>query len=188
MSEDPPEAPGPLGLVEAFVNTVHLEDGDDSLPTPEAATAWLRRYGVAVESVSEAERARLIQLREALRDVLESNDGRAVGAERVEQVTRMLNGHGLATVISAEGVRLEPAGSGIDAFYGMLASAMVRATIDGTWRRLKVCHKAECRWVFYDSSKNASRAWCSMRSCGCQAKSRAYRARRRDEQPSAAAS
>jgi predicted RNA-binding Zn ribbon-like protein len=43
--------------------------------------------------------------------------------------------------------------------------------------RLKQC--ANCRWLFLDASRNASRRWCSMAHCGIDAKVRATRARRR---------
>jgi len=43
--------------------------------------------------------------------------------------------------------------------------------------RLKQC--ANCRWLFLDASKNASRRWCSMAHCGTGAKIAATRERRR---------
>jgi predicted RNA-binding Zn ribbon-like protein len=43
--------------------------------------------------------------------------------------------------------------------------------------RLKQC--ANCRWLFLDASKNASRRWCSMAHCGTGAKVAATRERRR---------
>src|SRR5436305_7795298 len=39
-------APGPLLLVQAFVNTVNLEDGTDMLAEPDAARAWLVEAGL----------------------------------------------------------------------------------------------------------------------------------------------
>lgn len=36
-----------------------------------------------------------------------------------------------------------------------------------------------CRWLFLDTSKNRSRRWCSMNSCGSIMKMRRYRATRR---------
>lgn len=36
-----------------------------------------------------------------------------------------------------------------------------------------------CRWLFLDTSKNHSRRWCSMNSCGSVVKMRRYRAARR---------
>jgi predicted RNA-binding Zn ribbon-like protein len=65
------------------------------------------------------------------------------------------------------------------------ASAIVAIVIDavgaGRWARLRAC--PDCGWVFYDTSRNARRTWCSMtaaggaRGCGSIAKTRAYRAR-----------
>lgn len=54
---------------------------------------------------------------------------------------------------------------------------------EGRWYRLRAC--PDCGWVFYDSSRNARRTWCSMtaaegtRGCGSIAKTRAYRTRQR---------
>jgi predicted RNA-binding Zn ribbon-like protein len=61
-------------------------------------------------------------------------------------------------------------------------ATVLTAIADGTWWRLKAC--PDCRWVFYDNSRNASKRWCMMtaggpnsRSCGSIAKVRAYRKR-----------
>jgi hypothetical protein len=52
----------------------------------------------------------------------------------------------------------------------------------GTWARLKAC--PDCRWVFYDNTKNGSKRWCLMqaagpagRGCGDIAKVRRFRER-----------
>jgi predicted RNA-binding Zn ribbon-like protein len=42
-----------------------------------------------------------------------------------------------------------------------------------------VCAAEDCRWAFYDRSRNRSRTWCSMEECGNRAKARSYRARQR---------
>jgi predicted RNA-binding Zn ribbon-like protein len=60
-----------------------------------------------------------------------------------------------------------------------LAAAIMDAVAAGTWPRLKVCQEGTCRWAFLDTSKNRSRSWCSMRTCGNRTKTRAYRARNR---------
>jgi predicted RNA-binding Zn ribbon-like protein len=48
---------------------------------------------------------------------------------------------------------------------------------DGSWSRLKCCRNHDCRWSFYDYSKNRSATWCSMQICGNRTKTRAYRQR-----------
>ena len=46
----------------------------------------------------------------------------------------------------------------------------------GRFERLKQC--AECGWLFYDHSKNNSRRWCDMATCGNRTKLRRHRGRR----------
>jgi predicted RNA-binding Zn ribbon-like protein len=46
--------------------------------------------------------------------------------------------------------------------------------------RLRQCPAPDgCGWLFYDTSKNATRRWCSMRMCGNGAKARRFQRRRR---------
>lgn len=49
----------------------------------------------------------------------------------------------------------------------------------GQLRRLKICPNGECRWAFYDETKNNIRRWCNDRRCGNRDKVRRHRARRR---------
>ena len=66
---------------------------------------------------------------------------------------------------------------GIDGLCGQLVSVAVTAMLDGSWERLKACRN--CRWAFFDESKNRSARWCSMSLCGNRLKTRAYRRRQR---------
>ena len=40
--------------------------------------------------------------------------------------------------------------------------------------RVKRCQSDECGWLFIDTSKNNSRKWCNMNSCGNRAKARRH--------------
>lgn len=175
------EAPGDLRLIEEFVNSVELPDGEDLLATVEGIRLWLIAHGVDASPVAEPERTALVELREGLRDVLEGNAGNRVPPDAIHLVTQRLHGSRLAVVITESGAHAHPAPEhkGVDAFLGQLAAAMLTASIDGTWQRLKVCRNHKCRWAFYDRSKNGGRTWCSMRVCGCRSKARTYRARKR---------
>jgi predicted RNA-binding Zn ribbon-like protein len=42
--------------------------------------------------------------------------------------------------------------------------------------RLKQCPPDDCHWLFIDRTKNASRRWCDMGTCGNRAKKMAHRA------------
>jgi hypothetical protein len=72
-------APGGLVLVQRFVNTRNYLSGGDLLADTEEATAWLTEHGLleASERIGESERGRLVEFREALRNLL-----LAIGARR----------------------------------------------------------------------------------------------------------
>jgi predicted RNA-binding Zn ribbon-like protein len=57
------------------------------------------------------------------------------------------------------------------------------ADLEGTWEGLKGCAGDDCNAVFFDRSKNHSGRWCSMSTCGNRAKVRAWRERRRADDP-----
>jgi predicted RNA-binding Zn ribbon-like protein len=189
MDEPEPRAPAPgrLSLVQEFVNSVELPDGEDELGTAEAATQWLRHHNQRLaHKLTDAERRRLVNVREGLRVLLTAHSGEHVDGEVASDLTRQLNAAVLRPVISAAGASLETACQRVDCFLASLTSAMVEATATGTWDRLKVCKDDTCRFAFFDQSKNGRGTWCSMRVCGCRAKARAYRARQRELTPTLA--
>ncbi|MGA8016966.1 MAG: CGNR zinc finger domain-containing protein [Candidatus Dormiibacterota bacterium] len=172
-------APGRLAEVQAFLNTRDVGEGSDDLATTASTRDWLRRHGTDLAGpISDSQRQRLVGVREALRELLTSHHGDLVAAEVGAGLDRMLAGIRLEPRLTAEGATLVPLGRGVDAYLGQLAAAILEATVAGTWQRLKVCRLDNCRWAFYDHTKNARGAWCSMRVCGTRAKARAYRARR----------
>ena len=178
---EPGEAPGSLRFIEEFVNSVELPDGEDHLSTIAGAQRWLAARDVDAEGLDESARTELVTLREAFRDLLEANAGHPVPSEAMNLIMQRLNDTRLAVVITEQGAHAHPAPDerGEKQFLGKLSAAMITASVYGTWQRLKICRNDECRWAFYDRSKNGGRVWCSMQSCGCQSKSRAYRARKR---------
>jgi hypothetical protein len=73
---------------------------------------------------------------------------------------------------------------------GDFLAVVLESVSAGTWTRLKSC--PDCRWVFYDNTKNGSKRWCLMqasgttgRGCGDIAKVRRYRERHADRTASA---
>ena len=71
-----------------------------------------------------------------------------------------------------------PDGGQVERVVGRLLAEAVRAEAEGRWGRLKACFNEECRWAFYDASKNRSGRWCTMQVCGARHKMRAYRERK----------
>lgn len=63
------------------------------------------------------------------------------------------------------------------AIIGPVAWQAVDLLESGPMKRIKTCPGEDCAWLFLDTSKNRSRTWCSMKTCGNTAKVRAFRAR-----------
>jgi predicted RNA-binding Zn ribbon-like protein len=173
-------APGALALVQAFVNTVDLEDGPEQLTTPAQLHAWL----VARELLDSSARLeapdlrRALELREALRELLLANNAGTPDKWALATLNRIAGQACLLLRFQPDGqAQLEPGGSGIDAALGRLLAIVYMAMIEGNWGRLKACRNDVCRWAFYDASKNQHSAWCSMAICGSRVKARAYRQR-----------
>ena len=49
-------------------------------------------------------------------------------------------------------------------------------------RRVRECVREGCDWLFVDLSKNHSRRWCSMNTCGSRVKARRYYQRKRGKE------
>jgi predicted RNA-binding Zn ribbon-like protein len=169
-------APMPLLLVQAFVNTLDLEDGTDLLADPGIARAWLTDAGLlaAGAKLGEDDLALARELREGIVSLLE-------GRGELESLRRVTADHRARLTVAEDGrVGLQNAGAGRlgDGLFELLLTVH-RAQEDGTWSRLKVCANPDCQWAFFDRSRNQQGSWCSMAVCGNRLKNRELRARRR---------
>jgi len=179
IHSDPSEAPGKLEPLRLLVNTATLPDGPDELESLEAASAWCRRHGFPALS-NEREHDRLRAFREALREVLYANNGEAE-PEAAWGAMRAAAGAIAArlAIDPQKGPLLEPGGAGVERIVAVSLCAVYDAIADGTWARLRACKRADCRYAYYDRSKNGTRAWCSMATCGNREKAQRRRARER---------
>jgi predicted RNA-binding Zn ribbon-like protein len=169
-------APFPLELVRAFVNT-GAPNGGDALASPDAAAGWLLATGLLERAELDGESmASLRAARGAFARLLADNGGGAGGRAELDAVAAGVRVR--AVTRDGGGLELVPAGEGVEAAIGRLLAVAVTATANGTWERLKACRDPGCRWAFYDRSRNRTRTWCDMATCGNRAKVRAYRRRR----------
>jgi len=178
-------APGPLALVQAFVNTREAERGLEALTAPGTLRRWLVERDIlsGKENLREADVGRAREVREALRVLLVANNGRAVDPRAVQTLNRTAGRARLEIRFGADGgTLLEPVSDGADGALGRILAAVYAGMEQGTWQRLKVCRNEACRWAFYDRSKNRSGEWCSMAVCGNRKKIRTYRRRRGDRE------
>jgi predicted RNA-binding Zn ribbon-like protein len=174
--------PDGLEIVQAFVNTAEVESGSDELATPVALVAWLSEHALVEGGVkaSEQDLERTRALREALRALLYVNSGGELDPEAPTVLDAAAERAGLRLRFDADGASLIPGAGGVDGAHGSLLAIVAEAMRAGTWARLKACRSDDCRWAFFDGSKNHSRAWCSMAVCGNRAKARTFRERHAD--------
>jgi predicted RNA-binding Zn ribbon-like protein len=171
-----------LETVREFVNTVHYEQGDveEQLDSPAALKAFLADRDLGQVDVKPADLRRALEVREALRNVMGANNGEPLDHESVELLNRTA---ARAKVVAAfddnASWRIEPASNGVDRALGQMLATVFRSMSDGSWSRMKACGAPDCRWAFYDASKNHSGRWCDMASCGNRMKARAFRERAR---------
>lgn len=64
-----------------------------------------------------------------------------------------------------------------DAMLWPVARDAADLLTDGDLARLRECGGDDCSWLFLDQTKNGSRHWCNMKTCGNRAKARRYRQR-----------
>ncbi len=174
----PKAAPGPLRLVQLFVNTSDHEHGRELLGSPAELAEWLAdALAAPVARPRRDDLAAALELREALRSLLRGNNGLGADAGAVEVVNRAVRDAGLSPrVDAARRVTLEPDAGGVPGALGRIVAVALGAMLDGSWPRLKACR--QCDWGYYDYSRNRSARWCSMSICGNRSKTKAYRRRR----------
>jgi len=162
----PKAAPEPLRRVQLFVNSVDLSHDREWLAD------WLEQEGVRA---TDAAIRRAREVREAIRELLYANN-RQPGArnphpvlERAADAARLSLDFRAAEVVARA--------PGVDGAVGRVLAVVYASMRDRTFARLKACRNHDCRWAFYDYSKNRSASWCSMQLCGNRTKTRAYRRR-----------
>lgn len=175
-------APGPLALVQAFINTGAREGQIrwEAIGDPDSLRSWLVRKRLLAEGepVGETDVSRALGVREALRAMLAANNGHGLDPGVVRVLNRAAERARIGVRFVEDGsTTLRPASGGVDGALGIVLAGVHAGMEEGTWGRLKACANGGCGWAFYDRSKNRSGRWCSMEVCGNRIKTRAYRRR-----------
>lgn len=163
-----------------FLNTANNYYETDVLQESTGRAEWFARNlpDFDVEGLDAAGCKRLAVLRDALRSLVTGEEG---AGERVSAIAERyplelrFAGTGEATTSTVSAKR-HGAEHGIA--VAVLAALHAAAT-DGRLSRLRLCDRSDCRWCYYDASKNRSARWCSSDPCGDLMKARAYRSRQR---------
>ena len=177
---DRDNATGVVGLVQAYVNTVDIQDGPEELSDRNALERWLVAHALmeSGQEVSDSDLKNAIAVREAIRGVIGANTGATIYPLDIATLNGAAAASRLRARFGADGkARLEPEAGGVAGAMGRLVATVFTAMADDDWSRLKLCGSSTCRWAFYDRSRNRSSRWCAMASCGNRQKARRFRQR-----------
>jgi hypothetical protein len=153
----------PADLIVRFLNTLDVEQGTDAVATLDGWASWLQAEGLE-GCFGPQDPAALEQVRELRGDLRALASGEQQAQARGVDIQVALTADG--------GVELSAPTA-----VGFLAAAAAKVAIEERLDRVKICPADDCRWAFYDTSRNRSRQWCSMEVCGNRAKARAHRQR-----------
>lgn len=169
-----------------LLNTV-MSSGEkrtDLIDEDERFVAWLALTDMLPDSgiVSAGSKSDVQKLREELRTAVDLFN---VGIKPPVALTELINGLladcniKLALEWDEKGCRLierfEPGNAGPS---GKVAADFARFVCEAEPQRLRHCSNPACTMVFYDTSKNNTRRWCTMSICGNRDKVARFRARR----------
>lgn len=160
-------APGALEDVRSLLNSWLIPN--DTRVAEDRFHEFADQYGI-----TGPERSDLKNLRNDLRAVVEGS------ADSADVLNRWIDRLGMRPRVVNGSIAYQHDRG----LAGSLVAACLEAVATGRWHRFKAC--PDCRWVFYDHTRNAGKRWCLMtaggsggRSCGSIAKVRAFRERQR---------
>lgn len=179
-----------------FVNTVHdwrVAEPRDYLQEFEDLLRWHRRvellkpaalaaFDACPEDQRQAALAAARELRRNIHALMASRIAGEAAPEALAALNRVLRE-------TAAYRRLEAGPDGETHFGWDFRGAPARAILGpvawqaaqlldaGPTERIKECPAELCGWLFLDLSRNRSRTWCSMKTCGNNAKVKRFRSR-----------
>ncbi|KWB36150.1 CGNR zinc finger domain-containing protein [Burkholderia cepacia] len=175
-----------------FANTLYWRGADtptETFGTLDDLLTWCREQAGVPSGLADACRvrgkddepamlARALALREALYRLFHAqaeqrephaDDLALLGGFLAEAAPRVA----LARIDGAYAWRIGGAGATLAALLSPVLWSAIDLLGGARLARVKRCANDACQWLFIDDSKNGSRRWCSMSSCGNRAK--AYR-------------
>jgi predicted RNA-binding Zn ribbon-like protein len=160
---------------------------EDRLDKP----AWLAKFLeeahlMAPVPPSEAEFAALKAFRARLRSMAEKlAAGGTLESDDQAELNRVMAVGPVLRRVEPEGtgyrLDLVPVHSGWAQVMAEVAASFADTLSGGEGARVRICENPDCRWVFYDETKNRAKRFCDDKACGNLMKVRRFRARQKRE-------
>ena len=159
---------------------------EDRLDNPDWRGRFLAGWDADLAGVPDVELvAGLRRLRIAIRRLVDAYAaGRPVGLSDWAELNGFLDGspcvRRMAGGPGRPRLQMVPLRRGLPAVLAEIAGTFAEAVSGGDPARIKTCRNLDCRWTFYDRSKNRSRRWCDP-DCGNLIKVRRFRQKQNHE-------
>jgi len=97
-----------------------------------------------------------------------------------EQAAEALRHRMLQPINGGYGWTWSPTANPLDLLIWSMAKAAADLLTSNDLHIVRFCEAADCEWLFLDHSRNRSRRWCDMTTCGNRAKARRHYQRAHD--------
>ena len=186
-----------------FANTEsdrHLPTTRDELETYGDLVAWTRQTGVVDDETTAALRssagarlkealsvlARARELRAAIYQVISARvGGSPIDPEHLQALSALVLPLVARSLLAERDFGFELTWAGPADSLDRPLWAVAHSTLDlltsPDLARVRECSSPTCTWLFVDTSRNHSRRWCDMKSCGNRAKARRHYERHKGE-------
>ncbi|MGG4451321.1 CGNR zinc finger domain-containing protein [Brevibacillus porteri] len=162
---------------------------ENRLENQEWLSSFLQTYKLTAPlPMSEDCAVSLLQLRERLRRMLEAVvRGDRFQEEDLVELNRALAlapFHMQVLYVDEEGGYRQNQSSSTEGWplvMAQIASSFAELLAPQHLERIKICDNKDCRWVFYDESRNRVRRWCDDKMCGNLMKVRRFRERQKEK-------
>lgn len=164
-----------------FCNSLSQATGGDRLAEPAALAGWAARIGRPMGRMpTEAETAGMRSLRGHLLQIFDAVTRAATPPQTALNALAASGGLGgieLHWDRGAGRAAMVPAGGALAGLRHDIVTDAVALLTGTALARVKRCPNHDCRWFFFDTSRNGRRRWCAMADCGTRDKVRRFRDR-----------
>jgi hypothetical protein len=155
-----------------FCNTYvkHKDSSDEKLASLAAAKKFFSLFFNKKIKIHPSDLSHLLKLRAELKNILYS----FVNSKKIKTLeSQFLNDEKL-TISFCETNKIRLVSPPHKEYVGLILTEFYNLLLNSETRRIKKCKNNNCSHLFFDKSKNNSRVWCSMSSCGNLIKSRNF--------------
>jgi predicted RNA-binding Zn ribbon-like protein len=168
--------------ITSFADLIDWLEAAEAIDAEQAAR--LRAAGERSPQAAHELWERALELREAAARVfLARTEGRPAANEDLRAIdAEYARTAGFARLSATDGGfawTIDSSATELDAALRPLVESAVALLTSERLARLRRCGNSTCYWLFLDETKNCSRRWCEMASCGNLMKVRRHRARQR---------